>query len=184
MTEVVLASTSPRRRVLMEQLGIAFEVVASDYVEVMDPQRAPSDLVVELALGKARAVAQLRPDAIVIGADTFVSHNGVHLGKPDGPDDARGLLRQLRGQVVDIVTGVAVVTAGNDDTAVVTTPVRIATLDDAALDAYVNSGVPLDKAGGISIEIIDRIDGDPEAVLGLPLLQVRTLLEGLGVTLP
>ncbi len=130
------------------------------------------------------------PDVIVLGADTVVVAAGEVFGKPAGPDEARTMLRRLRGRWHDVITGVAVVTdaGARAETAVVASRVRIADLDDATIDGYVASGEPLDKAGAYAIQglggaLVIGLVGSYSNVVGLPIAETRRLLEAFGVAL-
>jgi septum formation protein len=184
---VILASGSPRRRELLGRLGVAFDVVPSDIDEVLDG--APSgETVARLALAKARAVATRVGDGVVLGADTVVVLDGVALGKPVDAEDARAVLRRLRGRAHDVITGVAVVDAGTGrcETTSVVTRVVMADVGDDAIDAYVASGEPLDKAGAYAIQergaaLVSEFVGSYSNVVGLPLAATARLLRGFGV---
>lgn len=186
MAALILASASPRRRELLGRICPAFTVVPADVDESLDP--GPVAAAVErLALRKARAVAAGARDAVVLAADTVVVVDGVVLGKPAGPDEARAMLRRLRGRVHEVVTGVAVVdAAGREASLSVTTRVLMAAYSDATLHAYAASGAPLDKAGAYAIQdrdgaLVDGLAGSYTNVVGLPLEATRRLLEGFGV---
>ncbi|MBI2015744.1 MAG: septum formation protein Maf [Candidatus Rokubacteria bacterium] len=186
MAALILASASPRRRELLGRICPAFTVVPADVDESLDP--GPVAAAVErLALRKARAVAAGARDAVVLAADTVVVADGVVLGKPAGPDEARAMLRRLRGRVHEVVTGVAVVdAAGREASLSVTTRVLMAAYSDATLHAYAASGAPLDKAGAYAIQdrdgaLVDGLAGSYTNVVGLPLEATRRLLEGFGV---
>jgi nucleoside triphosphate pyrophosphatase len=185
---VVLASASPRRRELMREIWPAFEVVPSEIDETLDGEPTP-DTVARLALRKARAVAANTPEAIVLAADTVVVIDGMALGKPSNPENARAMLLRLRGRQHEVVTGVAAVeaaTAREASTAVVSR-VLMASYPDATIDAYVASGSPFDKAGGYAIQdldgrLVDALVGSYTNVVGLPLAATRRLLGEFGVS--
>jgi septum formation protein len=186
-TRLVLASASPRRRELVASLGVPFEVVVSDIEETLDPVPLP-EAVARLALRKARAVAASRPAAIVLAADTIVVIDGQALGKPADADEARAMLRTLRGRTHEVMTGVAVVDAATGRDAVDTdiSRVTMAAFSDAAIDCYVASGEPLDKAGAYAIQgaggvFVDEVRGSVTNVVGLPLATVVRLLEVHGI---
>jgi septum formation protein len=180
----VLASASPRRHALLRLLGAPFTVVPSDVPEVHVPGTEPSALVQHLALEKALAVAHRTPEALVLGADTVVVHDGEVLGKPADPAEAHTMLRRLSGQAHCVYTGLALVHLSTTRRMVVheTTDVFFAEMDDDEIAAYVETGSPLDKAGAYGIQddrgalFIRRIEGDYYNVVGLPLhLLYRTL---------
>jgi septum formation protein len=167
---LILASASPRRRQLLAQIGVAFEVDVADVDEGDDPRAN--------ALAKARAVAARHrgEDAVVLGADTEVVLDGDVLGKPADDADAREMLRRLSGRTHAVVTAYALVDCTTDDELVrsVETGVTFRPLTGDEIDAYVATGEPLDKAGAYGIQgrgavLVDRIDGDYFTVVGLPL---------------
>lgn len=183
MTTIVLASASPRRRELLAALVRNFDVDASNIAE--DDAGDPRAAAARLAGDKAAAVAVRRPGDIVIGADTIV-HDGTRpFGKPTGTEDAAAMLRALRGREHRVLTGIAVAAAGAMHTAVSENRVTLHDLTDAAIDAYVASGRPLDKAGAYAIQDDDvptmaKLDGCYCAVMGLPLWALRALLLAAG----
>lgn len=178
---LILASRSPRRRELLPALGLAFGVRPADVDESLgggDPEQVAR----AIALRKARAVADATAatDA-VIGADTIVVHDGRMLGKPADADEAREMLRALRGRTHTVVSGVAVVYGGRDPSACVSARVTMRAYSDAEIARYIESGAPLDKAGAYAIQDaqfapVERCEGCECAVIGLPLWTVRRLL--------
>jgi nucleoside triphosphate pyrophosphatase len=186
---LVLASQSPRRRELLEQLGIAFEVRPADADEAVLPGEAPRPYVLRVAREKARAVK----GDVVLAADTSVVLDGAVLGKPDGPDDARRMLRALSGSRHEVLTAVCVRRAsgalGVELDAVVSTAVRFATLTPAQIDWYVDTGEPLDKAGAYALQgkggvLVAAVEGSVSNVIGLPLAETAELLRRAGLRLP
>ena len=184
---LILASASPRRRELLASLGVSFEIVPSDADETLEPAPLP-EAVARLALRKARVVASSRPAAVVLGADTIVVIDGRALGKPADPDDARAMLRTLRGRTHEVMTGIAVVEAATGRFAVdtVISRVRMATYGGAAIEAYVAGGEPLDKAGAYAIQgvggaLVAGLEGSRSNVVGLPLAATAALLRRFGV---
>jgi nucleoside triphosphate pyrophosphatase len=179
---LVLASASPRRRELLERIGVAFEVRPADLDETPRAGEEPSTLARRLAADKARAVAADADGAWVLGADTVVDLDGVTFGKPADDVDAGRMLRTLAGRTHLVHTGVAVCRPdGTLVTEVVTTSVTFAELSDEVIAWYVATGEPADKAGayglqGIGGALVERIDGSVSNVLGLPLTTVRRLL--------
>lgn len=180
---IVLASSSPRRRELLERAGLIFEVVVSPAEEIHDAAMKP-DLLCELnATLKAVAVAELRPEATVIGSDTLVFIDDLPLGKPADLDEARAMLRRLSGRTHRVCTGVCVIRPGGvrqvfHDI----TEVTFRELADETIDLYFSLVNPLDKAGAYGIQesgelIISDISGNFENVMGLP---VDKLIEVLG----
>lgn len=183
---LVLASASPRRRQLLEQLGLAVEVKPADLDESALPGETPAEHVERLALEKVRAVAAQEQDAVVVGGDTVVVLDGEILTKPVDAADAVAMLLRLQGREHRVATGVAVAAPGGATrSAVVSVDVRFRPLDRAAAEAYVSTGEPMDKAGGYGIQgygsvLVEEIRGDFFAVMGLPVARVVGLLEELG----
>lgn len=183
---LILASASPRRREILSRIGVAFTVVPSLIAEE-HPSVAPAEAITAVALAKARAVARDLPEdrpAVVLGADTEVVLGGQLMGKPRDAADAVRILRALRGQVHEVITGIAVVgvgTAEREVTTAVTTRVRMRAYSDADIEAYVETGEPLDKAGayavqGVGSRLVAEVDGCLTNVIGLPLTTTRRLL--------
>jgi septum formation protein len=187
---LVLASGSPRRRELLALLGLPFDVVPPDVDESVRHGEAPARLVRRLALDKAQAVGAIDgqdvADVIVLAADTIVELAGEILGKPADTDDARRMLRALSGQTHRVHTGVAVRRDGETACEVVTTSVTMATMLDAAIEWYLATGEPADKAGAYAIQgaggaFVAAIEGSVSNVVGLPLTTVVELLRRQGV---
>ena len=179
---IVLASSSPRRRELLEQAGVSFEIMASPAEEIHDAAMKP-DLLCELnATLKAAAVASLRPNATVIGSDTLVFIDDLPLGKPADLDEARGMLRRLSGRTHRVCTGVCVIYPGGEKSVFhETSEVTFLTLDDATIEEYFGLVNPLDKAGAYGIQefgerIIAGICGNFDNVMGLPVAKVIAAL--------
>jgi septum formation protein len=187
--KLLLASTSPRRRELLETLGLSFEVVAPDVDELRLPEEEPYDYVERIARAKATAVAQ--PDAAAVGADTTVVIEGRVLGKPAHPDEARSMLRKLSGQTHDVLSGVAVAVMDPElrtVSAVNSTLVTFLDLTEDEISEYVATGEPMDKAGayalgGVGALLVERVDGSPSSVRGLPLHTLARLFRALDLDL-
>jgi septum formation protein len=184
---LVLASGSPRRRELLTLLGLPFDVVPPDVDESVHPGEPPVDLVRRLALDKAQAIGGSdAADVVVLAADTIVELAGEILGKPADADDARRMLRALAGHTHRVHTGVAVRCNGETVCEVVTTAVTMATMSDAAIEWYLATGEPIDKAGAYAIQgaggaFVAAIEGSASNVVGLPLTTVVELLGRQGV---
>lgn len=182
---IILASGSPRRRELLQQVGVDFEVKVFEIDESALPYEAPMAYVQRLAESKARAAqAHLPADCIVIAADTTVTINGQILGKPVDQADAFAMWRLLSGQTHEVYTGVAVSRGECVLSRVVATEVQMLPLSEAQMQAYWGSGEPLGKAGGYAIQgraaaFIPRIDGSYSNVVGLPLVETLQLLQQL-----
>ena len=184
---LILASQSPRRRELLREIFSEFEVIPSEVDETLEPGPI-EQAVVSLALRKARAVAARATQGVVLAADTVVMIDGMVLGKPADPEEARGMLRRLRGREHQVITGVAVVDAatGRAESTAVVSRVVMAAYPDATIAAYVASGAPFDKAGGYAIQdlggtLVDGVVGSYTNVVGLPVDATRRLLERCGV---
>jgi septum formation protein len=191
MRKIVLASASPRRKKLLEQLGLKFEVDPSLFPEKVEPGVPPQKLAGIMALAKALAVAGRHPDAIIIAADSFIVIDGRILGKPHTPEEARRMLGELSGRSHAAITGMAVVDTATGKTLSRSTETRVfmKRLTPEEIDAYVRTGEPLDKAGAYAIQgrgavFIEKIEGDYTNVVGLPLgVLAEALIEfGVGIT--
>ncbi len=186
---VILASQSPRRRELLSLIGIDHEVQPADIDETPWPNEAPVPHTERLARAKAEVIASRAPDAFVIAADTIVVIDGAILGKPIDIPDARAMVRRLSGRTHEVCTAMAVALGARVESAVVTVKVRFRELDDDAIARYVNTGEPMDKAGAYGIQgfgatIVEHIEGDYFAVMGLSLVTVVQLAARLGVRYP
>jgi septum formation protein len=175
---LTLASSSPRRRQLLEMLGLKIRVVPPNIPEVRRPVETPVDYVERLAREKALAV----PGRLVLAADTTVVMRDEVLEKPVDAADALRMLRKLQGRTHQVVTSVALVADETIHQATDVTNVVFRRLDESFLEAYVATGEPMDKAGAYGIQgygaaLVERIDGDFFSVMGLPLRLVLELLE-------
>ena len=183
---LVLASGSPRRRALLERIGVRFEVRPADVDESAVPGEPPTALALRLARDKATAVARAlgaNPARVVLGADTIVVLGARIFGKPDDADDAVRLLRQLLGHTHQVMTGVALVRSDTleTDERVVTSEVTLRAAARGEIEAYVASGEPLDKAGAYAVQgegrrFVTKVEGSETNVIGLPLEATRALL--------
>ncbi|HET9229561.1 MAG TPA: Maf family protein [Thermoanaerobaculia bacterium] len=178
----MLASGSPRRRELLEGLGLRFRVRPVDLDESPLPGEAPRDYVLRLALEKA--TARVEPGELVLAADTTVVVDGEILGKPQDDEDARRMLRLLSGRDHSVLTGIALGDAAEVDE----TRVRFAPLSDAEIDWYVATGEPRDKAGAYAIQglgslFVESVEGNYWNVVGLPVPRLYRLFARLGYDL-
>ena len=182
MKKIILASASPRRRDLLDQIGLEFEIKPSDVDESI-PENDPIKLVKKLALLKARDIAQ-NVEGIVIGADTIVVDDQTILGKPETREDAFEMLKGLSGKQHQVITGVAVIDTESDrewvDLGI--TQVFFRSLSDAEINDYIDSGEPMGKAGSYAIQekgalFVEKIEGDFFNVVGLPLVKMAELLK-------
>lgn len=189
MTEcrVILASASPRRRELLNLVGIPHEVRPANIDETIRHRETPHRHVERLAREKASAVATRDPNLITIGADTIVVINRKVLGKPANVAQAAAMLRQLSGREHQVVTAVAVSRGKKLRSAVEEVRVKFRSLRADEIDAYIATGEPMDKAGAYGIQgygatIVECVNGDYFSVMGLPLAQLVGLLRDVGVT--
>ena len=189
---LVLGSTSPYRRELLQRLRLPFETTAPAVDETPQPGEAPRALALRLALAKAHAVAALHPQAVVIGSDQVADLAGQPLGKPGTHERATAQLRQMRGQTVVFQTAVAVVcqATGFAQVDLAAVEVRFRDLTDAEIERYLRAETPYDCAGsakseGLGIALLEAIhNDDPTALVGLPLIRTARLLRAAGLTLP
>ena len=186
--ELILASQSPRRRELLKQMGLSdFRIVTPDIDERMDRALPPDRLVEIISAEKAGAVAaQVGGDALVIAADTVVALDGAVLGKPADPADARRMLAALSGRHHQVYTGFTVLRGGGAVTRSEATEVAFCRLSPEEIDAYVETGEPMDKAGAYGIQgvgalLVEGIRGDYFNVMGLPVCALGRVLAGFGV---
>jgi septum formation protein len=184
---IVLASTSPRRGSLLNQIGLPFTVADPGEVETSTAP-SPSTRAVENASKKVESVAAGHPHSIIIGADTIVVLGGKMLGKPRSKREAREMLRNLRGAPHIVVTGLAVLDTdtGKTENRTVETRVFMRDIPDDELEAYVASGEPLGKAGGYAIQgsgavFVEKVEGCFFNVVGLPLPALYDILKSFGV---
>jgi septum formation protein len=183
---VILASSSPRRRELLAMIGIAHEVIPADIDESYFPGEPPNAHAERLAREKGRVIAERHPEAVVISADTIVVIDGEVLGKPRDTAHAVRMLRQLSGRTHTVFTAVAVARDGRVESGVEAVTVTFRELTEPEIIAYVGTGEPMDKAGAYGIQgygatIVERIDGDYFAVMGLALGRMIALLKRVGV---
>jgi septum formation protein len=184
---VVLASSSPRRRELLTLVGITHDVAPANIDESYLPGELPAGHAERLAREKARVVAASAPDAVTIGADTIVVVDGDVLGKPRDERHATEMLRRLSGRSHRVITAVAANWRGDLASTVEEVGVTFRPLNDREIAAYIATGEPMDKAGAYGIQgygatIVERVDGDYFAVMGLALNRLVRLLERLGLT--
>lgn len=190
MTErpLILASSSPRRVELMQEAGYVFSILVPGVEEAHDESLTCEQLTVENARRKAHAIAQQRPDALVVGADTLVYLDGVPITKPLDMEEAAGMLRRLSGRTHQVCTGVALVWSGGAGERLfhVISDVTFKPLSESTIRDYHSRIQPLDKAGGYAVQdesamVIDRVDGSWSNVKGLPMERLAEELGKLGV---
>jgi septum formation protein len=188
---IYLASRSPRRAELLQQIGIVFDVLPSDIDESVVAGEAPSAYVTRLAREKAEAClnALQRDQAAllpILAADTTVSIDGIILGKPESDEEAYAMLARMSGRRHEVHTGIAVATGAGIEVALSTTYVEMDALTDDAIHAYIATGEPRDKAGAYGIQglagtFIKHIEGSYSGVMGLPIYETAALLKRAGV---
>jgi septum formation protein len=178
-----LASQSPRRRQLLEQIGVTFRIVDVDVPEQRALAESPREYVSRVAREKARAgLAALEgPGALVLGADTEVVLDDEVFGKPVDTADAAAMLRRLSGRVHEVISTVWLVSRAGEWTDTSLSRVRVAELNDAAIAAYIATGEPFGKAGAYAIQghgatLIEHLDGSHSGVMGLPVFETARLL--------
>ncbi len=188
--KIILASNSPRRRELLEQIGLAFTVSPADVDERLLPGEGAEPYALRVALDKARLAAGRAGQGVVIAADTIVVLGDTVLGKPADGRDAERMLTLLSGRMHRVITGLAIIDAatGMTRTASATTSVWFRNLSPAEISSYVASGEPLDKAGAYGIQekgalLVNKIDGCYFNVVGLPLSLLGDLLREFGISL-
>ena len=185
--DIILASQSPRRRELLERMGVEFRVVTPDIDERMERELPPDELVRRISAEKARAVAaQAGPDAIVIAADTVVALDGAVLGKPADELEAFKMLSTLSGCRHQVYTGLTVLRGKEMHTVSEETAVTFRELSEKEITNYIRTGEPMDKAGAYGIQgygalLVEGIQGDYYNVMGLPVCRLGGLLKELGV---
>jgi septum formation protein len=184
MRKIVLASASPRRKELLEQIHLEFEVEPSEYPEERKSKLTPVALVRFLSREKARAVAPGYPDSIIIAADTIGVINGQIIGKPESAADAGRMLSRLSGKTHTVITGLTILDTSDSRelTRTVKTDVTFRKLTRAEIDAYVATGEGLDKAGAYAVQgrgalLVSEIKGDYYNVVGLPLAALAQALK-------
>lgn len=186
---IYLASQSPRRRELLDQLGVAFDTVDAEIHEQRLPHEAPSDYVSRVAREKAGAgllALAARPDAIVLGADTDVVLDGEVLGKPRDAAHAAELLARLSGRAHRVITAVWLLSGGREEHRLSVSEVRFAPLSAEDIAAYIATGEPFGKAGAYAVQgrgaaFIESLAGSYSGVMGLPLHETWQLLRNFGV---
>jgi septum formation protein len=191
MKRVVLASASPRRKELLEQIGLRFEVEPTDFDEEVASASDPHETARELSLGKAGVAARKHRDALIIAADTIVVLGDSILGKPHTSAEARRMLRVLNGRTHSVVTGFTILDAETSKvlSRSVESRVCMRKLTLKEIDSYVRTREPLGKAGGYAIQgrgvvLVERIEGDYSNVVGLPLSALAESLKEFGVNVP
>ena len=188
MKKIILASGSPRRKELLENIGLKFDIEPAGFVEEIPIGLSPHGIAQLLSLEKARKVAINHPNAIIIGADTLGVFDGKILSKPHHELQAKKILNMLAGNSHIVITGFTVIDSktGKELTKSVETFVHLRELTNEEIDSYIATGEPLDKAGAYALQglgalLVDRIEGDYYNVIGLPLSALAETLREFGV---
>lgn len=188
MKQIILASASPRRKKLLEQIGLSIKVVPSDIDEKLNPRLKPKAQAETLSLEKAEIVAAKYPDSIIIAADTLVYTNGNILGKPKNMEEAKRMIQKLQGKTHSVITGFTIYHKASKKivTDSAETKVTFRKLKDTEIKNYLKKEKPLDKAGGygvqgIGVVLVETINGDYSNVVGLPLGKIIPTLKKYGV---
>ena len=185
MRPLILASQSPRRKILLKQIGLKFRVIPSHVSEVLFPNESPGDNAKRIAIDKASEVAARLRKGIVIGADTIVVLDHHVLGKPTSKDDAKRMLKLLSGREHSVYTGFAMIDVGSKKhvAGVEETKVRFRKLDEKEIVSYTDSGSPMDKAGSYGIQddygavFVEKVIGCFYNVVGFPLARFYSTLQ-------
>ncbi len=190
MRQIILASASPRRKELLKRTGLRFKTEPSNYKEEIPAGLEPHELARNISLEKAQVVATKHRSSVVIAADTIVVLDSHIMGKPHTDTDAHNMLELLGGRTHSVITGFSIIDTANNKTISrsVETMVYFKKLATAEIDAYVQTGEPLDKAGAYAIQglgalLIERIEGDYYNVIGLPLSALAGALKEFGINI-
>ncbi|MCK5521870.1 MAG: septum formation inhibitor Maf [Thiomargarita sp.] len=184
---IYLASLSPRRCELLEQIHVKYQQVAVNVDETPQAQEEPQDYVIRLALAKARAGQKMFTTYPVLGADTTIVCHGQIFGKPNDKDDAKQMLKQFSGRSHQVMTAVALVTT-IERVRLSISKVYFRQLTESEIEAYIATGEPFDKAGSYAIQghgsiFIKRIEGSYSGIMGLPLYETAMLLAEIGISI-
>ncbi|MFH1968613.1 MAG: Maf family protein [bacterium] len=188
MIKIVLASQSPRRKQLLEQIGLDFEIDPSSYEEDMTLKMNPKELAEFLSLGKAKDVAERHKDSIIISADTIVAVDKEVFGKPKTPEKAKYMLQKLSSRAHSVITGFTIVDTeiNKQISKSVETKVYFKNLSEQEIDSYIATGEPLDKGGSYAIQgkaalFVEKIEGDYFNIVGLPIMPIAQELKNFGI---
>ena len=185
--KIILASQSPRRKELLERMGLTdFEICPAQGEERLEPSLSPEQMVEQLSVQKAREIAAQQPDALVIAADTVVAVDGRVLGKPHSRQEAVEMLTLLSGRTHTVYTGVTVCRGRQEQTGHEATQVVFGKLTPQQIQAYVDTQEPMDKAGSYGVQgrgcvLVEGICGDYYNVVGLPVYRLAGMLRQFGV---
>lgn len=188
MKKIILASSSPRRKALLKQVGLKFDTDQSDYLEEMDLKLKPHNLVKYLSRKKAEAVAKKHKNAIVIAADTIIVFKNQVIGKPHTVNKARQILKSLSGKSHLVITGYTIIDTNNNQklSKSIESKIYLRKFNSSEIESYLKSREPLDKAGGYGIQglgalLIKKIEGDYYNIVGLPLHSLAESLKKFGI---
>jgi len=184
---IVLASGSPRRRELLERLGVRFTIRPAADEATPEPGEAPAAYAVRAARAKAAAVAEASPGSPVLASDTVVEIDRRVLGKPRSTTEARAMLRLLSDRTHQVHTAVALTFGGRCRSLLDTAEVRFRALDEPTIDWYVGTAEPLDKAGAYAVQgagglLVEAVSGSPQTVIGLPIHRLPELFQEIGLS--
>lgn len=187
--KLILASSSPYRRELLERLKIPFEVIAPHVDETPRPGEPPVEMVERLAVEKARVIASRTPDSLVIGSDQVALYDNIMVGKPRDHDEAMRQLRDASGKTVTLYCGLALVNASTSHVQSEVIPFRVTfrELTESQIESYLHKERPYSctgsvKSEGLGIALLEKFDGeDPNALIGLPLIRLIRMLENEGI---
>jgi septum formation protein len=190
MKQIILASASPRRKALLQQIGLPCKVVPSNIIEKLNPRLKPRGQVEQLALEKAMSIAEKYPQSIIIAADTVVVMRDEIIGKPISREDAKRILEKLSGKSHTVITGFSIIDTQlhRKVTKSIESTVFMKKLTKKDIEKYIDTNEPMDKAGGYGIQekggvFIERIEGDYFNVVGLPISALIEELKRFGVTI-
>lgn len=186
--KIILASTSPRRKELLKQIGLSFKAIPSNYKEDMNLKLSPGKLAKTLAYGKALDVAQRVKEGIVVGVDTFLVFRGKKLGKPKNKKQAYEMLKSFSGKTVRVYSGVALINVKTEEEIIdyEVSKLNFRKISDKEIEAYILTGEPMGKAGAIAVQgigavFIKSIKGCYANIVGLPISNLYKNLRKMGV---
>jgi len=186
----ILASSSPRRKALLKQIGLDFKIAPSNYEEDMGLKLNNVKLAKTLAYGKAKEVASRLKKGIIIGSDTFISFRGKRIGKPGNTKDAERILKMISGKTLKIYSGLAIIDkySGKEIVDHEMTEVKMKKMTADEIKKYIQTGEPLDKAGAFGIQergvkFVEKINGCYSNVVGLPIYKLYINLQKLGINI-
>jgi septum formation protein len=183
---IILASGSPRRRELLELLGVRFTIHPAADEATPEPGEAPAVYAVRAARAKAAVVAEAHPRVPVLASDTVVEIDSRVLGKPMSTSETRAMLRLLSGRTHQVHTAVALAVSGRCRSLLDTAGVRFRTLDERTIDWYIATAEPMDKAGAYAVQgagglLVEAVEGSPQTVIGLPIHRLPELFNASGL---